>query len=70
MTATTDVLDLVQRGSRWLAGGGWPARPASRAATTPAGSVSPWSPPDPPARWMLANAHIGMLHTPAGPPSQ
>ena len=45
-----------------------PRRPASRAATTPAGSASPWSRRRPDGRWLLANAHIGTLQQPGGPP--
>ena len=97
MTATTDVLDLVQRWAaaeqgndaqaleglladdfmgggtmaprRWWSGC-WTRRPVSRGATTPAGSASPWSPPDPPTAGCWPPPTSGCCRLPpAHPPS-
>jgi hypothetical protein len=57
MTATTDVLDLAQR---------WAAAEQGNDAQALEGLLAA----RPTDRWMLANAHIGMLQAPAGPPSQ
>jgi hypothetical protein len=57
MTATTDVVDLVQR---------WAAAEQGNDAQALEGMLAA----RPADRWMLANAHIGMLQAAAGPPSQ
>ena len=82
MTATTDVLDLVTLGETLvrmspgaagfaLARGRWLARETSFQGRDNSGrfrlTLVAARPTD---RWMLANADIGMLQAPAGPPSQ